>query len=563
MKKRIINAVAAIMLVAQATALNAAKKVEEPLRISLQQRTDSPYEGESGLKVATNIIELWKPSATAIIVCDMWDRHWCDDATERVAEMAPELNKVINIARAKGVTIVFAPSECIAHYKDYKGRKAIANRHNKKIAAIAKESNFGGKLPTEEGAVWPIDQSDGGCETKGLTERIVWSKQIDALEITDTDLISDDGAEIGAYFKAAGITNVILTGVHTNMCVIGRSFGLRAMKRMGMNVVLMRDMTDLMYNSNMPPYVNHFSGLDLMIEYIETYVCPTMTSTDFTAGKQFVFKADKRPRIAFLTAESEYRANQRLPQFAHELTLKNIHCDFALGIPIMDDAKTNASDAVKAEYAAYGMPIDTKKSNTETPTRHNIENLQILEDADLAVVFIRRRALEESKMRKIKDYVASGRPLIGIRTASHAFDAKGNVPRAGGGIVSATETADEMLSQWPTFDKDVIGGNYQGHYGHLNTGTDVTIAPGMENHPILAGVTSFNSPNWLYKNRPLSSPNAQVLLLGENPGVPLEPVLWLNGNVLYTSLGHWDDWKIDGFRTLLFNSVDYMLRNKK
>ena len=67
-------------------------------------------------------------------------------------------------------------------------------------------------------------------------------------------------------------------GVHTNMCVIGRSFGLRAMKRMGFNVVLMRDMTDLMYNHEMPPYVNHFSGLDLMVEYIEAYVCPSVLS---------------------------------------------------------------------------------------------------------------------------------------------------------------------------------------------------------------------------------------------------------------------------------------------
>jgi len=298
-----------------------------------------------------------------------------------------------------------------------------------------------------------------------------------------------------------------------------------------------------------------------MVEYIETYVCPTIVSTDFTGRKQFVFSGDNRPRVAFITAESEYRANQRLPEFAHELTLKDIHCDFALGIPIMNDAKPDADADVKAEYVAYGMPIGGT-ALTAAPTRHNIENLQILDDASLAVFFIRRRALEPEKMARIKEYVASGRPVIGIRTASHSFDAKGNVPRSGGGIEAAESNASDLMAQWPEFDRDVLGGNYQGHYGHLKTGTDVKPTPGMENHPILKGVKPYNSPNWLYQNRPLRTTKAQVLLLGSNPGVEDEPVAWLNGKVFYTSLGHWNDWKSDSFRNLMFNAVDYLLDKK-
>jgi type 1 glutamine amidotransferase len=274
-----------------------------------------------------------------------------------------------------------------------------------------------------------------------------------------------------------------------------------------------------------------------------------------------VFNGDKRPRIAILTAESEYRANQTLPEFARELMLKkNLHCDFALGIPIMADAKEDAAPEVKAEYAAYGMPIDAN-GKTFPPTRHNLENLQILEDADLAVFFIRRRALEPEKMQAIKRFVASGRPLIGIRTASHAFDAKGNVPRSGGNIVAATEKVSKLLAQWPEFDAEVWGGNYQGHYGHLQTGTDFSIVPGMENHPLLKDVKPFTTPNWLYRNRPLRSGNAVVLMLGSNPGVPLEPVVWINNDrAIYTSLGHWDDWKQESFRNLMLNSVEYLLK---
>jgi nicotinamidase-related amidase/type 1 glutamine amidotransferase len=530
--RRIFNLLIICLLIIPTISINAKK--QEKVRVSLLQRTDSPYEGEEGLKIITNKIENWLPSQTAIIVCDMWDRHWCKDATDRVAEFAPALNEVLNTARERGVTIVYAPSDCIDYYRNYAGRLEAKKYLDKKIKAIADAYNFKGKLPTEEGAVWPVDQSDEGCENEGLRPRRVWNKQIASLTITSGDLISDSGGEIGSYFKKKGIKNVILTGVHTNMCIIGRSFGLRAMKQMGMNVVLMRDMTDLMYNHAMPPYVDHFTGLDLMLEYIETYVCPTMVSTDFTGKKQFVFAGDKRPRVAFLTAESEYRANQRLPQFAHDLTMKNIHCDFALGIPVMEGAG-----------------------------RHNLENLQILDDANLAVVFIRRRALEPEKMQKIKDYVASGRPIIGLRTASHAFDAKGNVPRSGGSIEKSKEKVGDFLAQWTEFDKEVWGGNYQGHYGHLKTGTDISITPGMENHPVLKGVTPFNSPNWLYQNRPLRSDSAQVLLLGANPDVPMEPVAWFNGdNIFYTSLGHWDDWKIESFRNLMFNVIDRFLNKK-
>ena len=481
----------------------------QTLRISMQQRI--PSNPKEGAWIVAGRTENWNPVETAIIVCDMWDKHWCDDATARVAEMAPAMNETLAAARKKGVKIVHAPSECMDYYAAYPGRREALKYKDRKIAALAD----GSKLPSEETALWPVDQSDEGCENAGCKPHKAWSKQIDALIVEDHDLISDSGAEIGAWFKKKGIRNVILMGVHTNMCVIGRSLGLRAMKRMGMNVVLMRDMTDLMYNHERAPFVDHFSGLDLMEEYIETYVCPTIASTDITGRKPFCFKGDRRRRAAFLTAGGEKRANQRLAEFARELTLKNIHCDFALG---------------------------------------NLENLRILEDADLAVFFICRRALGPEKMQAVRNYAASGGAILGLCTAAlHAFDAKGN-----------KENASDLPAQWPEFDEQVLGGNYQGHYGHLDTGTDISIVPGMENHPLLRGVLPFNSPNRLCRNRPLRSGKAQVLLLGSNPGVPDEPVMWTNGkNVIYTSLGQWEDWKIESFRNLMFNTFYYLLKLEK
>jgi len=163
----------------------------------------------------------------------------------------------------------------------------------------------------------------------------------------------------------------------------------------------------------------------------------------------------------------------------------------------------------------------------------------------------------------------SGKPLLAIRTSSHAFDAKGTVSRSGGGVVASDVAVSDQLAQWPEFDQEVLGGNYQGHYGHLNEGTACSVVPGMENHPLLKGIDlkGFMSPSWLYINHPLRSENDEVLMIGTIPGQYPEPILWINnrpeGKVVYTSLGHWDDWKIEGFRKIMFNGVDYLLNLKK
>jgi hypothetical protein len=91
-----------------------------------------------------------------------------------------------------------------------------------------------------------------------------------------------------------GIENVIVMGVHGNMCVLGRPFAIRQMVKQGKNVVLVRDMTDTMYNSRKSPFVSHFAGTDLIVEHIEKYWCPSITSVDFLGGEPFHFQADKR-----------------------------------------------------------------------------------------------------------------------------------------------------------------------------------------------------------------------------------------------------------------------------
>jgi lysophospholipase L1-like esterase/nicotinamidase-related amidase len=283
---------------------------ETPLAFTLQTR--------SATNKAVAVKEQWLPSRTAIIVCDMWDLHHCRNAVIREGEMAPRMNEMLEKARAAGVLIIHAPSSCMKPYEGTPARERAksappAARVPDKIGAWCKQ------LPSEELAVYPLDQSDGGedddadahakwakeLEAKGLDPRAPWTKQIDALRIDqERDAISDSGEEIWNLLDARRIDNVILAGVHLNMCVSGRPFGLRQMAKNGKHVVLLRDLTDTMYNPARWPFVSHVNGTELFIEHVEKRICPTITSDQILGGKPFEFSAatagKKRAQILLL-----------------------------------------------------------------------------------------------------------------------------------------------------------------------------------------------------------------------------------------------------------------------
>jgi nicotinamidase-related amidase len=259
----------------------------KPVTFNVQKRIPA---GKDSFKLVTEK-QNWDPTKTAIIICDMWDQHWCRGAATRVSELAPTMNNVLNTARQQGMLIVHSPSDCMKFYKDYPQRKAA-----EKYALPNDKAEEGrALLETEKNAVWPIDQSNGGCnDTPRCTERYPWTKETDLLDIKENDVITDSGHEMVRMFREKGIDRVILMGVHTNMCVVSRPFGLRNMITYGMKVALMRDLTDVMYDARQAPYVNHFTGLELMIEYIEKYIAPTVLSTDLTGKPPFKFHEDAR-----------------------------------------------------------------------------------------------------------------------------------------------------------------------------------------------------------------------------------------------------------------------------
>jgi len=248
--------------------------------------------------------------------------------------------------------------------------------------------------------------------------------------------------------------------------------------------------------------------------------------------------AEGRPqkKLVFILAENEYQAWRTIPEFGQMLEAK------------------------------YGFQCEYLTSSTDDkdPNRFFIPHMERVKQAELVVVFARRRALPSEQMQILKEYLDSGKPLIGIRTASHAFDANLVVPKEGGAPVAANVRLSEGLEQWRTFDKEVLGCSYHGHY---ETGivTVVSVIPEKKGHPILTGVPdTFDSPSWLYEVAPLA-PAAEALMMGKIPGKDAEAVVLTNtykhgSRIVYTTLGHWDDFKVPAFQRILINSVFWTMK---
>ncbi len=243
----------------------------------------------------------WDPRHTALIVCDMWDDHWCKGAAKRVTELAVPMNRLIAAQRKLGVFVIHSPSTTVDFYKDTPQRKRA------QAAPLAKAPV---ELSTSPrwGTAWcwpddkrepalPIDDSDMGCDcAEKCTIREAWTRQIATIDIAEPDAISDNGQEVYNLLRQHDIQHVMILGVHLNMCVLGRPFGIRQLTYLGQDVALVRDMTDTMYNHEKRPMVDHFAGTDLVINHVERFWCPTISSTDLVGGKPFRFQEDKRPQ---------------------------------------------------------------------------------------------------------------------------------------------------------------------------------------------------------------------------------------------------------------------------
>lgn len=237
----------------------------------------------------------------------------------------------------------------------------------------------------------------------------------------------------------------------------------------------------------------------------------------------------KKPLIVFVTGDHEYSGEETLPIIASELE-KN-----------------------------YGFRTKVLKAFPNHNSEENIPGLEALQEADVAVFFLRWRRLPADQVKFIEDYLKTGKPVVGFRTTTHAF----NYPKG------------HPLEKWNSFGELVFnappgwgGKANHTHYGHKST-TDVSIIPAAAKNPILTGVaTNFHASSWLYKVLPdYPAKGSEWLLMGHSIDPDKKdaidnPVAWTGKNTygakfFITTLGHPKDFDLEPFQHLVINAIHW------
>jgi type 1 glutamine amidotransferase len=241
-------------------------------------------------------------------------------------------------------------------------------------------------------------------------------------------------------------------------------------------------------------------------------------------GLSCAVAATKSAHVVFMIGEDEYKTWITLPEFAQ----------------------------TELEPRGYRVTIvhADKDAKNDFPTL-----IESLRQADVLFVSVRRRTPIKQQLEAVRAHLTAGRPLVGIRTTSHAF-----------ALRPKSKAPEPQFEVWQEFDAEVLGGNYTGHHGATEK-TMITVTEQAAKHPILTEVSAAQliGHGSLYTVSPLKN-GTTPLLVGVVPGHPAEPVAWTysygpkQAPIFYTSLGHTEDFKNLQFRRLLVNSIDWALR---
>ena len=221
--------------------------------------------------------------------------------------------------------------------------------------------------------------------------------------------------------------------------------------------------------------------------------------------------AARKPNLMLLSGGTDENTERSLTSLAQELESKHgMRCRL---------------------LAAYGT--------TDLPV------VDVLDDANLVLMYLNGLKLPTDQMDAIRGYANSNKPIVALRTALNAFE------------------------NWPEFGREVLGAQLHYDYGGESR-TQVSLIPKAASHSAVQGLPKqFESPSSLYHVLPLSG-STTPLLIGTSTGpseragrVP-NPVAWIRsykgGRIFYTSLGHFEDFQLPEFRSLLVNGIGWALR---
>ena len=253
-------------------------------------------------------------------------------------------------------------------------------------------------------------------------------------------------------------------------------------------------------------------------------------------------------KVVLIAADDEYRSEESIPALAQILADRHgFNCQVLFAI----DPETGAIDP---------------------SVKDNVPGIEALDDADLMVLFARFRALPDDQMKHFVDYVESGRPIVALRTSTHAFNYEDKSSR----YSDLTWNSDDPKGG---FGGKVLGETWVAHHGkHEVQSTRGVPAPGREDDPILRGVEDVWGPSDVYAVGELPEDSTTILLgqvlegmsptdsVVESKGTT--PIAWTReiaggsgepSRIFVTTMGHPGDFANAGFRRLLVNACYWCL----
>jgi len=251
----------------------------------------------------------------------------------------------------------------------------------------------------------------------------------------------------------------------------------------------------------------------------------------------------KGKHVVLLAGDDEYRSEELIPQLAKILAVHH-------------GCKCTVLFA-----------INKQTGEIDPSTQDNIPGLEALASADLMIMCLRFRDLPDDQMKHILDYTNSGRPIIALRTSTHAFNFRKHKTYAKWSFRSPDPKGG--------YGREVFGETWINHYGHHKVeSTRGVVAEGMEKHPIVLGCEDIWGPSDVYGLTTLHG-DCKPLIMGQvlsgmkptdkpNPEKKAIPVAWLKtytgtagkaSRIFTTTMGHAGDFQSEGFRRLLVNAA--------
>jgi len=273
------------------------------------------------------------------------------------------------------------------------------------------------------------------------------------------------------------------------------------------------------------------------------------------AGDWVVYEGKEGPgkgkHVVLLSGDEEYRSEEALPLLGKILAARHgFKCTVL-------------------------FPINPQSGEIDPKYTKNVPGMESLKTADLVIMLWRFRELPDDQMRHFVDYYLSGKPIIALRTSTHAFNYADN-------STSQFKRYDWRSKEWPGgFGKQVLGETWVAHHGgHKTEATRGIIEPGAESHPIFKSVVDIFGDTDVYTANPPA--DAKVLVRGQvlagmkptDPPVagkknePMQPVVWLRhhkneegktNTILTTTMGSSTDLQSEGLRRLLVNGAYWAL----